>query len=642
MSVVWIVHRDPRERAALARLAGVSEAAVLGAPGDAIFRDAPAPDAVLLGVAGDLEAELEFVHRTSNAARRARFVLVGDADRLERARALFDTLPAVALVSPPAARQLRAALRGSEGERPVAPLPLSQRPARDALAARFTRAFADLDPPTLLRALDPRLADVPLLLLGETGSGRETLARYVHHFGGTAGGVFVELPCTADVTADALVGRIAGARRAPGAEHAVTLWLAQPSRLAPAVQEIVRGFVEYGLPPGTVAARRVRWIAADAEERIEPSLERALAGLTLRVPPLREQTSAIPNLVAATADHWCRARGLPTRRFAETALAVLEEYPWPGNLRELEAVIEHSLAASGNDPLGAEDLRLDGEPLAVLDTTAPAPRAEASPTAHTEPATAPDTTHRGAEDPDVDALIAAIGPEEGHAALADDAAAPQEGADLRDLAAAVGTELRRPLSALRTFAELLPERHADPEFRDQFREQVASNVARSEQTVARLESLAREGGRAPEAIDVSALLEQLLAKRREFIRERRLVVLEELDPERSSAHCDPNALRTGLEAVLDTTFAVVPERGDVYLASRRLERGLGDRPSVRVLLRLRGPQSRHAEAAPPEAPATLRDFAVASLLIEAQEGRLTVDTGEQGETILLLDLPALG
>ena len=190
MNTVWIVHRDPVERAALARLAGVSDTATLGAPGDGVFLTAPLPDAIVLGLAGDLESELEFAHRTGPAGRTARWILVGEPREVALARRLFDVLPAEYFLHPPAARALRRAVADARADVTAAPLALSQRPARDALSERFARAFGDLELPTLLRALDPRLADVPLLLLGEPGSGRSLLARYTHHFGGTAGGTW--------------------------------------------------------------------------------------------------------------------------------------------------------------------------------------------------------------------------------------------------------------------------------------------------------------------------------------------------------------------------------------------------------------------------------------------------------------------
>ena len=622
--VIWIVHREPERRAALLRLAAAPDDTPQGGPGDAVFHQAPAPDAVLLGLAGDLERELEFVHRVGPVTRSARWILVGDRERVARARELFDLLPATYLVDPPEPAVLREAIRAAAPSGEAPPLALSQRCARDAISERFARALADLDLPGLLRALDPRLAEVPLLVLGERGTGRGTLARYVHHFGGTAGGALLELPCTPETRPEELLERIADAHRAPGAGRAVTLWLAGPGELSRTAQRVASGWIRFGLPPGSVRCQTLRWIATDTGDGLDRELRRNLTGLSLVLPPLRERRERLPQLAVATAQAWCRARGVPARRFGDQALAVLEEYPWPGNLRELEAVVEQSLAGSASDPLGREDLLLDGEPLAPLDPTeraAPQPRAAQS--------TASEASAEGVPD--------LLGEDE---PLVGDAPAPVP-SDLRKLAAAFGHELRGPLTVMRSFASLLPERHDDPEFRRSFGDLVTANVARAGEIAERLEALGDLPPPQARPVDVAVLLQTALEQRRPRIRARHLVVLEELEPLRAEARCDPEQLRLALEALLDEVLDLVPERGDVYLASRRHEAGLRGGPCIRVLVRYRGPDARGGEALSEVSPAAnALGFAVADLLVRAQNGTLTLDSGERGETLLLVDLPA--
>ena len=71
MPRLWIVHREPRTRAALARLAAAPHDALLGAPGDPGFASAEPPEVVLLGLAAPFEAELEFAHRLAPRLRGA-------------------------------------------------------------------------------------------------------------------------------------------------------------------------------------------------------------------------------------------------------------------------------------------------------------------------------------------------------------------------------------------------------------------------------------------------------------------------------------------------------------------------------------------------------------------------------------------
>ena len=65
MSKIWILHREDGERAALARLAGAGEDTLVGSPTDDIFEVATGVRAIVLGLAGDLELELEFAHRVA-------------------------------------------------------------------------------------------------------------------------------------------------------------------------------------------------------------------------------------------------------------------------------------------------------------------------------------------------------------------------------------------------------------------------------------------------------------------------------------------------------------------------------------------------------------------------------------------------
>jgi len=665
MASLWIVHREETLRRGLARLAGAGEDTLAGSPADPVFDAAPAPSMVVLGIGGDMEPELEFTHRLIRRLGDATWILVGDAGDLERARNLFDSLPASFLTWPPEPGVLRSALRASDDGPHSEPLPLSQRPARDALSDRFSRAFSDLDLPELLRAMDPRLGSVPVLLLGEPGTGRATLARYLHHFGPTAGGVLVELRCSPSTHVGELLAALAASRHNPRSRQACTLWLADPERLPATLQQQVSGWVEFGPPAETLCSNTVRWIGTSSDEGLDASLRRTLGHLTLRIPPLRERPDLLPNLANQTASSWSATRGLPPRRLGEDALAVLEEYPWPGNLRELEAVVEQSLAGSANDPLGAEDLLVEGEPFAPIggvawSAPAGAPSAatdEPVVQAHFEPVDAPALPAQEAaalfearsepparpEPPDEAGAEVRPGASDETAEPSTDAARQGgTGPDLLRLAAAMSHEVRNPLTAVRAGTELLPDRYADREFREQFAQVAGDGLGRLERVVSRLDRLASFSPPEAKLLDVCGLLEEVLDERRGRIHERRLLVLEELDRSRPQAECDPEQLRFALEALLDTAIELVPERGHIYLASRRNSVGLGGGPSVRVLLRFRGPQL-GAEEAPAVGltPATRSlDLVLAEVALHAQGATLTLDTSDGSETVILVDLPS--
>ena len=665
MSLLWIIHRDPRERAALVRLAAADDA-VIGAPSDPRFDAAAPPRVVLLGLSGDFEAELELARRAQPRLASSAWILVLDRRRLEDARALFDSLSARFVGYPPDASVLRQMIRDAGARGAEVPLPLSQRVGREALAARFARWFADLELAELLRALDPRLAEVPVLVRGEPGTGRGTLARYLHAFGGTSDGALVHLPCAAGSRVEDLLEGLVAQASHPRAERACTLWLEDVDALAPEIQRRIAGWIDYGLPAGTARSARLRWVgtARDRDDprcRIEPALLRSLAGLEIAIPPLRERRAFLPNLANNTANAWCAARGEAARRLGEDALAVLEEYPWPGNLRELEAVIGHSLAASTSNPLRAEDLRIDGVPLAPLDAASIGTLLDEAPVSgerelwgELEPPRDEEPLHHGFEekegeepppqDRETEPPVEAA-PEPGAVATAPappaDAAAPISDATLRRLADAVSHEVRNPLTAIRTFAELLPDRYDDREFRTRFARHVNEGVQRIDGVVDALDRFAALGPPDRKPVDVSALLEAALDARRQRIRDRHLLVLKELDTSRPMALCDPEQLRFAFEVMIDRALEMLPDRGDLYLASRRHATGLRGGPVVRVLLRLQVPGRAVAPGQGLSPAENSLGFAIAEAVARAQGGSIAIDSGDPAETLVLMDLPAL-
>jgi DNA-binding NtrC family response regulator len=672
MPPVWIIHRDPRQRAALVRLAA-AEQAVVGAPGDPRFDAAEAPRVVLLGLTGDFEVELEFARRCLRRLRDAIWILLLEPRLAEQARRLFDAIAARFVGYPPDAALLRAMIReAAEGPR-SSPLPLSARAGREALRARFSRWFADLEIPELMRALDPRLAEVPILVRGEPGTGRGTLARYIHAFGATSEGALIHVPCSSDTRAEDLLAAIAVDARDPRADRDCTLWLEGVDRLPAGLQRRLEGWIDYGPPAGSLRAPRIRWVGtADACEqpgrRIEPGLLRALAGLSIQIPPLRERGDFLPNLANNTAAAWCAERGERPRRFGEDALAVLEEYPWPGNLRELESVVAQSLAAGTSDPIAPEDLRIDGSVLAPLHAEAigipleeePEPATFAEPeeaielevplVEEPEPGELElptfEVEEEAAEEPEVvmpepEPPVAAPVEAERPGAAAETAAAPP-GSDgsLRRLADAVSHEVRNPLTAIRTFAELLPERYGDRDFRSRFARHVTEGVDRVDRVVDALARFAALGPPDRKPVDVSRLLESALDARRRLIRERHLLVLKELDPSRPIALCDAEQMKFAFDVLLDRALEMLPERGDLYLASRRHATGLAGGPSVRVLLRLQTPGRAAAPARGLSPAENSLGLAIAEAVTRAQGGSVAISTSEPNETLVLMDLPA--
>lgn len=688
MATVWIVHRDPRVRSALARLVGDEANLVLGGPTDRLFESVGGAELVLLGLSGPMEAELDFAHRFTERLAGTPWLLVAEGSSPREIERLFDALDAEVLPYPPAQALLRRRVRAALRPRP--PEALSFRRERERLGARFARWFGDLELPDLVSALDARHADVPLLVRGERGSGRALLARYVHAYGGGRRGRFVPVACSGMANAAELERAIADALHGAAGPPAPTLCLEDVDHLPAVAQAQLCAWLETGAPD-VLGVPRLRLCATAGEEDhdglgpiLDDDLAQVLAGIAVRIPPLRERVEAIPELARAALEAWCAARGVRPRRISDAALDVLCEYPWPGNRRELEAVLARSLAASSADPLEPGHLRLRSGPSLAVDTAEPRADRPRAPVAAPEPALAPEesgpetrteaepeagpdppppaTGRFGAPPVPLQPAEEADAREEPAEVDEDETAPPEEElarprlarledaperalamdeSDVRRLVGAIAHEVRNPLVTVRTFTELLPERFDDPEFRARFGEVVGGDVRRIERAVEQLSRLAGLSTPERELVDVAELLETLLDERRESLERSRLVVLKELEAGRCAARGDPEQLRFAFDALLGKALESVPDGGSVYVAARGNRATAHSPATVRVLLRFRGPAGSTSAVLDGLAFSdTALEVTVAEAIVRMHGGSVTVNPHDPRETLVLIDLPA--
>jgi two-component system response regulator HydG len=217
--------------------------------------------------------------------------------------------------------------------------------------------------------------DFTVLLEGESGVGKELVARQIHELSRRRSGPFVALNCAALVdtlleaelfgieerTATGVRGRKGKFEHADGG----TLLLDEVSDLSPAAQakllraiqdlavERVGGHGSHRVDIRIIAATN-RGLAGLVEQRaFRPDLFYRLGGVELRVPALRERRGDILALAQAFLERHRATRAL---RLSPAAAAALVDYEWPGNVRELERLIERAVALAETDVLELDDL----------------------------------------------------------------------------------------------------------------------------------------------------------------------------------------------------------------------------------------------------------------------------------------------
>ncbi len=261
----------------------------------------------------------------------------------------------------------------------------------------------------------------PVLLLGETGTGKELIAHAIHAAGPRAHKPMVNVNIAA--VPDALLeaeffgvapGAYTGAER-KGREGKLaladggTLLLDEIGDMPLSLQaKLLRVLQEQEFEPlgsNRLTKVDVRVLAAtshDLQARVAAGLFRAdlfyrLNVITLRLPPLRERPDDIPALVEVIGEEVARRSGLPQKEWSGDALALLAQQPWPGNVRELRNLIEQVSLLVDGPRIGAADLRgrvavstgssaglahpSHPRPIAALSTTPQARPADARPLA---------------------------------------------------------------------------------------------------------------------------------------------------------------------------------------------------------------------------------------------------------------------
>jgi DNA-binding NtrC family response regulator len=195
----------------------------------------------------------------------------------------------------------------------------------------------------------------PVLVAGETGTGKELVARAIHRHGPARAQRFVALDC-ATLTEDALAREL-GTERAAGSADG-TLFLNEVGALGRAAQATLARFLDTPTPrgPRILAATARDLSAAVAARRFREDLRDRLAAVTISIPPLRERREDIRLLADHLARSTARACGAPVANIAEPALALLEAHDWPGNVRQLADVLERAVSSTPHVMLEVGDL----------------------------------------------------------------------------------------------------------------------------------------------------------------------------------------------------------------------------------------------------------------------------------------------
>jgi two-component system NtrC family response regulator len=220
-----------------------------------------------------------------------------------------------------------------------------------------------------------------VMLLGDSGSGKELVARALHKMGGRQEFRFVAINCAAipeDLLESELFGHEKGAFTGAGQQtlgklemaHGGTFFLDEVGDMALALQakllrflqerviERIGGRTEIPIDVRIVCATHQDLKALVQAGRFREDLFYRLSEIVLQIPSLRERVGDSALLAHHFKNRFCMSEGRPAMSLSEEALVAIEEYPWPGNVRELENCIRRAVIMADGPCIRAQDLGL--------------------------------------------------------------------------------------------------------------------------------------------------------------------------------------------------------------------------------------------------------------------------------------------
>ncbi len=308
-------------------------------------------------------------------------VLAREEDQAATAQALL-LGAADALRLPPdpheVAGRIGRLLRSAGPRRSTAPRPPAGPDPSTSSRRRFVcRSAAMRQAVALLDRIAPSRSTV--LLLGESGVGKELFARAIHYNSPRRKGPWVPLNCSAMPTTlieselfgherGAFTGAVERTRGKFEQAHTGTIFLDEVGEMSLEAQakllrvledrEVIRVGGHGAIP---VDVRLLAATNSDLEARIaqgafRDDLYHRLNVILLQIPPLRQRREDLPELLAGFVEASVRSNGVPPRRVHPEVVPILQAYPWPGNVRELKNLVESLVLMAPGDEITPADL----------------------------------------------------------------------------------------------------------------------------------------------------------------------------------------------------------------------------------------------------------------------------------------------
>ena len=614
---------------------------------------------LVLGLSPPLEEPLRILREVLLADPNVRILILSDRELLSAAQRIFNYRIEAILAQPFDAHELRqratSILSGHDR------LPTLREVLEQETSGPPSRSHdLSLLLPGTLHPFFLRIADstAHVVIEGERGTGKTALAHRLHVESPWRNAPYERIDgwAVTEARINATLDRLAG--NGSPRERVATLCVEEIGRLSPELHPLLRDIAEGSFPPGTsprIARMTFRLIVTTTEPlsdlasrgAIQRELRDALAVLSLRLPALRERGSELDTLSTAMADDWARRYGRASPGFSQAALERLHTYLWPGNLRELRAVVGRALAITEGDEVSGEAISFvegashhSGIAPTMLAGEASSPEPEPPPARAVEPVP-------------IESPVAGAGESfttENPQAEADEPysveSPPAEAlpSSLELIAQLLAHEVKNPLVAIKTFTQLLKDKFDDAEFRERFYDIVSSDVDRIDALIEAASAFSRFGKPHLGAVDVAEMLNQVLKGCERSVLNKRIVVLRESSGASRPARADKEQLNFALQAIISKVVYVMREGSALQIEIAAAPGNEGAGPRHLTTLRFAGGEGLLEElpvlGGGPEAPPGSLEVALAKEILSRQGGALRFQSANEDTTILTIDLPS--
>jgi two-component system response regulator PilR (NtrC family) len=391
----------------------------------------------------------------------------------------------------------------------------------------------------------------PVFIQGEEGTGRSEVAKAIHFLGPSKDRPFIRFFCR-ELTLEKFMHKLSFwlQNSARGEDVSLTLFLEEVENLEWDLQSTLLdlwkdqrvgwpGLEEIGIEAKIITTSATSLAKAVSTGKFRGELYQTLEVLPIILKPLRDRKEDIPRLATEILQEH-RQEQISQKKFSTEALQVLQQYHWPGNLRELESLTLRSAALKVGDLLLPEDLIFcfgKGELWAA-------------------PGKGKEKEKEKEKD---EGPVSSATPAEEKTSLFD--------ATLSTLA----HEIKNPLVAISTFASLLPEKYEDPEFRGQFSRLVNLDVKRINELLENLLEFAQFPSPIFREYNLTPLLKDVLKQKEKTFTQRGTRLTFDVKDNLPAILFDAAQLEFVLRNIVENVFSTIEENKDLRFSTDLFE-----------------------------------------------------------------------